>query len=54
MLHPGARPGEIHALRLWPAPASLQPGDVIWAELRGKRLPVDVVALPFYKPNYKR
>lgn len=35
-------------------PRGLQPGDVIWAELRGKRLPVDVVALPFYKPNYKR
>lgn len=31
MLHPGARPGEIHALRLWPAPASLQPGNVpLW------------------------
>lgn len=35
-------------------PRGLAPGDVIWAELRGKRLPVEVVALPFFKPNYKR
>lgn len=34
--------------------AGLSEGTTIWAELRGKRLPVDVSALPFYKPNYKR
>ena len=26
MLRPGAQPGEMYALRLWPAPAQLQPG----------------------------
>ncbi|MFT3763181.1 MAG: bifunctional DedA family/phosphatase PAP2 family protein [Pseudoxanthomonas sp.] len=31
MLRPGANPGEMYALRLWPAPARLQPGDTpLW------------------------
>lgn len=35
-------------------PATLAPGDTVWAELRGKRLPVAVAALPFHQPGYKR
>ncbi|MDM7255142.1 MAG: glycine cleavage system aminomethyltransferase GcvT [Paracoccus sp. (in: a-proteobacteria)] len=35
-------------------PADLPDGTTVWAELRGKRVPVTVAALPFYKPNYKR
>jgi membrane protein DedA with SNARE-associated domain len=31
MLRPGPRPGELYALRLWPAPARLQPGNApLW------------------------
>ncbi len=36
-------------------PASLcAPGTTIWGELRGRRLPVTVAALPFRPSNYKR
>ena len=35
-------------------PASLSVGDTVWAELRGKRIPVTVAELPFIKPDYKR
>lgn len=35
-------------------PPALTPGARIWAELRGKRVPVDVVDLPFVSPSYKR
>lgn len=35
-------------------PATLSPGDTVWAELRGKRLPVAVSPLPFHQPGYKR
>ena len=39
----------------WPlADATLSPGDTVWAELRGKRLPVAVSPLPFHQPGYKR
>lgn len=31
MLHPGSRPDEIHALRLWPSPVRLEPGQApVW------------------------
>lgn len=35
-------------------PSDLVPGTVVWAELRGKRLPADITALPFITPAYKR
>ncbi len=35
-------------------PADLPDGATVWAELRGRRLPVTVTALPFHTPNYKR
>jgi aminomethyltransferase len=36
-------------------PTSLAvPGTAVFAELRGKRLPVAVTALPFTVPKYKR
>ncbi|WP_026155181.1 glycine cleavage system aminomethyltransferase GcvT [Paracoccus sp. N5] len=35
-------------------PAHLSPGDTVWAELRGKRLPATVTPLPFHQPGYKR
>ncbi len=35
-------------------PAELTPGTTIWAELRGKRLPVAIAPLPFHQPGYKR
>lgn len=35
-------------------PAGLAPGDTVWAELRGKRIPVVVADMPFIKPDYKR
>lgn len=35
-------------------PARLSPGDTVWAELRGKRLPATVTRLPFHQPGYKR
>lgn len=35
-------------------PAGLAPDTALWAELRGKRLPVTLTALPFHKPQYKR
>ena len=34
--------------------ASLSEGTTIWAELRGKRVPVTIAALPFVTPSYKR
>ncbi|WP_111558063.1 glycine cleavage system aminomethyltransferase GcvT [Paracoccus sediminilitoris] len=34
--------------------ASLPEGATIWAELRGKRVPVTITALPFVTPSYKR
>ncbi|TVS02185.1 MAG: glycine cleavage system aminomethyltransferase GcvT [Rhodobacteraceae bacterium] len=34
--------------------ASAQTGTRLWGELRGKRLPVTVCALPFHPTNYKR
>jgi aminomethyltransferase len=30
------------------------PGTRLWGELRGKRLPLTVVALPFIPANFKR
>lgn len=35
-------------------PADIPEGAVLHAELRGKRLPVRVTALPFVSPNFKR
>ena len=35
-------------------PATLPEGATVWAEVRGKRLPAEIVPLPFYKPSYKR
>ncbi len=35
-------------------PSGLVPGDTVWAELRGKRIPVAVAEMPFIKPDYKR
>ncbi len=36
-------------------PASLaEPGSRVFAEVRGKYLPLTVTALPFIKPTYKR
>ncbi|MBK4214351.1 glycine cleavage system aminomethyltransferase GcvT [Paracoccus caeni] len=34
--------------------ASLPDGTTLWAELRGKRIPVTLAALPFITPSYKR
>jgi aminomethyltransferase len=34
-------------------PAS-KPGTLVFAEVRGKRVPVEVSALPFVRLNYKR
>jgi aminomethyltransferase len=31
-----------------------EPGTRIFAEVRGKRLPVDVATLPFVTPRYRR
>jgi aminomethyltransferase len=36
------------------ARAAANPGTVIFADVRGKRVPVEVSALPFIKPHYKR
>jgi hypothetical protein len=42
MLHDGEHPGELHALRLWPAPATLDDGTPLWLgstqTLRASRL----------------
>ncbi|WP_134679540.1 glycine cleavage system aminomethyltransferase GcvT [Paracoccus ravus] len=35
-------------------PAELAEGDTVFAELRGKRMPVTLTAIPFHKPSYKR
>ncbi|MTH33169.1 glycine cleavage system aminomethyltransferase GcvT [Paracoccus limosus] len=35
-------------------PAHQAPGDTVWAELRGKRLPARVSPLPFHQPGYRR
>ena len=35
-------------------PAGFVPGATLWAELRGKRIPVTITPLPFHKPSYKR
>ncbi len=35
-------------------PAALSTGTLVWAEVRGKRMPVRVTALPFITPSYKR
>ena len=35
-------------------PAGLADGATVWAELRGKRLPVTLAPLPFHQPGYKR
>jgi len=35
-------------------PAGLADGATVFAELRGKRLPVTVTPIPFHKPSYKR
>ena len=35
-------------------PAGLAEGATVWAELRGKRMAVNVAPLPFHKPSYKR
>ncbi len=35
-------------------PAAITTGATIWAELRGKRVPLTVVDLPFVTPSYKR
>ena len=35
-------------------PAALSTGSLVWAEVRGKRMPVRVTALPFITPSYKR
>jgi aminomethyltransferase len=35
-------------------PAGLAPGATVWGEVRGKRLPATVAALPFHPARYKR
>lgn len=35
-------------------PSNLTPGTIVWAELRGKRLPAEIIVLPFITPAYKR
>lgn len=35
-------------------PADIPEGATVWAELRGKRLPAVIAAMPFVKPTYKR
>lgn len=35
-------------------PSDIAPGRTVWAELRGKRIPVTVSDLPFIEPRYKR
>ncbi|WP_410218202.1 glycine cleavage T C-terminal barrel domain-containing protein, partial [Paracoccus sp. (in: a-proteobacteria)] len=35
-------------------PADIPEGTTLYAELRGKRLPVAVCALPFVTPSYHR
>jgi aminomethyltransferase len=35
-------------------PAGIEDGATLYAELRGKRMPVTVTALPFITPSYKR
>ncbi|AGT10412.1 glycine cleavage system aminomethyltransferase GcvT [Paracoccus aminophilus] len=35
-------------------PAGLSPDTPLWAELRGRRLPVAITPLPFHTPAYKR
>lgn len=35
-------------------PVAFAPGMTVWAELRGKRLPATLCALPFVTPSYKR
>jgi len=35
-------------------PAGLVPGATVWGEVRGKRLPAAVAALPFHPARYKR
>ena len=35
-------------------PAGMPPGSTVHAEVRGKRLPLSVVTLPFVNPSYKR
>ena len=35
-------------------PTEIHPGTTVHAEVRGKRLPLTVTALPFITPSYKR
>lgn len=35
-------------------PVSLAPGDRVWGEVRGRRLPATVAAMPFHPTRYKR
>ncbi len=35
-------------------PTTCQPGDVVYAEVRNKRLPMTITPLPFITPSYKR
>ncbi|QFQ86134.1 glycine cleavage system aminomethyltransferase GcvT [Paracoccus kondratievae] len=35
-------------------PAVLADGTTLWAELRGKRIPVAITPLPFHQPSYRR
>ncbi len=35
-------------------PPDLSDGATLWAELRGKRIPVAVTPLPFHQPSYRR
>jgi len=35
-------------------PSGLVPGATVWAELRGKRIPVTITPLPFHQPSYRR
>ena len=35
-------------------PASLKPGDTVYGDVRGKRMPAVIAALPFQPTNYKR
>ena len=35
-------------------PVDMTPGGTVYAEVRGKRLPLNVVTLPFVNPSYKR
>ncbi|NLE97418.1 MAG: glycine cleavage system aminomethyltransferase GcvT [Propionibacterium sp.] len=50
----GFAPSLGHPVAMATLPAELTIGTTLYAEVRGKRLPVDVTALPFVPVHYKR